>query len=210
MCLTHKNTGGCKIEKIMKTLRTILLILGLLFSPCLAEANIGVPMIFITIPGMLIALFPVILIESLVIAKQLAISFKSSIKAAALGNVISTIVGIPITWVILVAIQIGTGGDSSYGINSPLKKFLAVTWQAPWLIPYEEELYWMIPAATLFLIVPFFFASWWIEYRVERKFINDIESARINRAVRNANLASYGMLALIVLGFLLTAKPEIR
>jgi hypothetical protein len=110
-----------------------------------------------------------------------------------------------VTWVALVAIQLCTGGGMAYGINSPLTKFLAVTWQAPWLIPYEPELKWMIPSATLFLLVPFFFVSWWIEYRVEKRLLKEIDQTQLNAAVRNANLVSYGLLALIVLCFLYMA-----
>ncbi len=190
---------------IIKCLRLYQLFIVFLLLPAKAHADIGVPMIFITAPGMLAALIPIILIEGVVMSKQLAITLTQSLKAAFYGNIVSTIVGIPVTWVALVAIQLCTGGGGAYGLDSPLKQFLAVTWQAPWLIPYEPELKWMIPSATFFLLVPFFFVSWRIEYKVANRLLKEIDQTQLNAAVRNANLVSYGLLALIVLGFLYMA-----
>ncbi len=97
---------------------------------------------------------------------------------------------------LLVVIQMITGGGSSYGLNTALTKVLAVTWQAPWLIPYESDLHWMIPVSGLVLLIPFFFVSWWSEYFVSKKLIKNVESQTIKIAVRNANLITYGMLTL--------------
>ena len=188
-----------------KCLRLCQLLMLLLLLPTKASADIGVPMIFITVPGMLVGLIPIILIECFVMSKQLAITLKSSLKASLWGNVVSTVIGIPITWVALVVIQICTGGGQAYGLNSPLTKFLAVTWQAPWLIPYDPDTNWMVPAATLYLLIPFFFVSWWIEYRVEKRLLKEIDPTKLSIAVRNANLVSYSLLFLIVLGWLITA-----
>ncbi|MBI3353090.1 MAG: hypothetical protein HY036_10995 [Nitrospirae bacterium] len=162
-------------------------VLTTIVTPAYADA--GVPMIFITFPSMLIALIPIIIIESIVMSRYLSLATGRSLKAASIGNIVSTVIGIPLTWLLLVILQLLTGGGSAYGLNGPFKKFLAITWQAPWLIPYESELYWMIPAATLILLVPFFFASWLIEYKVEKRLLSDIAADRVNRAVRDANLA---------------------
>jgi len=160
---------------------------------CMADA--GLPMIFMTMPTMVVALIPVILIESVVIQKYLKIRFGYILKITILQNVVSTIFGIPIVWFILVVIQIITGGGSAYGLDTLGKQFLAVTWQAPWLIPYEEDFGWMIPAATLTLLVPFFFASWKIEYYVAQLVYKEIGSKTLNHATRNANFISYCALA---------------
>lgn len=101
--------------------------------------NIGVPMIFPALPVMLVSLLPVIFIEALVLRHFLTVSLLKATKAAGLANLASTFVGIPLTWFFLAALQMLTGGDRSYGLNTPLKRFLAVTWQAPWLTPYESR-----------------------------------------------------------------------
>ena len=103
----------------------------------------------------------------------------------------------------MVIIQIVTGGGGAYGINNLLGKIIAVTWQAPWLIPYESELYWMIPAAGTFLLIPFFMVSWWSEYFVSKKIHKDLDNTLIKMAVRNANLITYGLLTIWPIAMLL-------
>jgi hypothetical protein len=137
-----------------------ILILTILASviPGVAYANAGVPMLFLAMPAFLMSLVPIIAIETLYILKGLELSLGQSLKTVSISNVASTIIGIPLTWFLLVLVQMVTGGGSAYGINSVMGKVLAVTWQAPWLIPYEEDLNWMIPVAGVVLLIPFFFA----------------------------------------------------
>ncbi|HLP48875.1 MAG TPA: hypothetical protein VK469_23240 [Candidatus Kapabacteria bacterium] len=164
-----------------------------------AYANAGVPMIFITLPDMVIGLIPIIFIESYVLFKNLKKTFKICFKTSAIANTVSTLLGIPVTWLLLVVLQQLTGGGRAYGMDTPSKKLLSVTWQAPWLIPYEKELYWMIPSATLVLLIPFFFASWFIEYQLSKRKLPDVENAVIKKSFFLANLVSYILLALVVL-----------
>jgi hypothetical protein len=187
----------------MRRFRVVVAVTCFLFattSPVSADA--GVPMIFITLPGMLAALLPIIVVETLVLARRLALPSRTVVKAAAASNAASTLVGIPVAWLVLVVLQMVTGGGGAYGISTPIKKLLAVTWQAPWLIPYESDLDWMIPAATGFLLVPFFLASWSIELRVNRWMLPDAERSRLRAATWDANLVSYVLLAVIVAGWL--------
>ena len=129
------------------------------------------------------------------------------IKVASVMNIVSTLFGVPATWLVLVGIQIVTGGGAAYGIETPFQKFIAITWQAPWLIPYHAELYWMVPAARLVLLIPFFFGSWFIEYFIAKKMLKEIKRTSLKRAILLANLVSYGLLAVAALWFLATAKP---
>ena len=170
-----------------------------------ARADIGVPMIFVTLPSMLIALIPIILIESFCLSRRLNADPTSTIKPVAIANVISTLVGIPITWLLLVLVQMLTGGGGANGIETTKQRFLAVTWQAPWLIPYESDLSWMIPAATLVLLVPFFFASWQIEVQVVKKLMKESPSADVAKGMFLANVVSYLLLGIIALCTLLKA-----
>jgi hypothetical protein len=162
----------------------------------------GVPMIFITLPGMVVALLPIIAVETLVLVTRLALPSRTILKAAAASNAISTLIGIPVAWLMLVVLQIGTGGGNAYGISTPITKFLAVTWQAPWLIPYESDLDWMVPAASAVLLLPFFLASLSIELRVNRWMLPDAERSRLRAATWDANLVSYVLLAVIVAAWL--------
>ena len=140
-------------------------------------------MIFPALPVMLVALLPIIIVEALVLRRFLTTSLSTATVAAGIANLASTFVGVPVAWFLLVAVQLLTGGDRAYGLSTPLRKVLAVTWQSPWLIPYERSLYWMIPTAGLVLLVPFFFASWYVEYLVTRRILKDADAIKTRRAV---------------------------
>ncbi|PWK52903.1 hypothetical protein [Pleionea mediterranea] len=140
-----------------KSKKTILAFLALVI-PGIAKANAGVPMLFLAMPAYLISLVPIIAIEATYISKSLELSLGQSLKTVSISNVVSTIIGVPLNWFLLVLVQMVTGGGSAYGTDSFMGKVLAVTWQAPWLIPYEKDLNWMIPIADLVLLIPFFFA----------------------------------------------------
>jgi hypothetical protein len=174
-------------------------------SEMAAHADIGVPMIFVTLPSMVIALLPVIAAETFVLGRRLGVAPVSVLKAVASANIVSTLFGIPVTWLMLVLVQLVTGGGSAYGIATTKQRFLAVTWQAPWLIPYEQELKWMIPAATLVLLIPFFVASWLIEEKIVRGFLKESAPAAVKQGMFAANGASYLLLGLLVLYWLLKA-----
>ena len=96
-----------------------------------------------------------------------------------------------------------------------------VTVQAPWVLPYsEEEFFWYFHAAALFLLIPFFFATWLIEYWVTRnKFAIEVVDSHesidlrpaenlVWKAVRNANILSYGLIAILLVANL--AMTETR
>lgn len=175
---------------------------------CLAEppschANAGVPMIFVALPTMVVALLPIILAEAVFAMPYLKLPFKMLLRLVARANFFSTFIGIPITWILLVVFQIISGGTGMSNFNVPDSRFLAVTWQAPWMGPYEKQLFWMIPTAHLVLLIPFFFASWWVEYLVIRRSLSSadwrIENGVIRRAVRNVNFLSYCGLAIYIL-----------
>ncbi|MCL6327859.1 hypothetical protein EXT52_22060, partial [Pectobacterium polaris] len=148
---------------------------------------------------------PVILIEIAVLIKRLKINKQKTVLAVVAGNLYSTLFGIPLTWIILVVIQVITGGDRGiYNIGILLRNILSVTWQAPWLMP-SNAIYWQIPAATLFLLIPFFFASWlmetWLEMIILKKEISD--KKYFKRSVFFANLFSYLFLAAASVAFLI-------
>ncbi|MGF1716695.1 hypothetical protein L4D08_17660 [Photobacterium chitinilyticum] len=175
--------------------RKIVVALLLLLFPCSVLANAGVPMLFLAMPVFVISLLPIIAIETLYLSKSMALNIARAAKTVSISNLVSTVVGIPLTWVILVVLQMVTGGSSAYGTDTVLGKILAVTWQAPWLIPYEQELGWMVPTAGVVLLVPFFFASWWAEYFVLKKILKEQRPGQLKAKVRNANLITYVLLA---------------
>lgn len=159
-------------------------------------ANAGVPMIFLQMPAMLIALIPVIIIE-LLIAKHLTrLDWKKVSLGVTTANIISTIIGIPLSWGIMLGLELLTTGGGVY--TGPLEKVAAVTLQAAWLIPYENDLFWMIPTAMVVLLIPAFLISVWMERLVCFRFWKSIERVSVKRAVWIFNAISYGILMVCV------------
>lgn len=170
--------------------------------PGVASANAGVPMLGIALPGFGLMLLPIIALETGVIARSLRMAPRAVVWPVALSNLASTLLGIPLTWALLVLLQMVTGGGGAIGMGTIAGRIIAVTWQAPWMMPYESDLYWMIPTALLVLLVPFFFASWFMEYGVSRLMLRASAGKPLFRAVRTANIASYAMLVVVVLVYL--------
>jgi Na+-translocating ferredoxin:NAD+ oxidoreductase RnfE subunit len=164
--------------------------------PAIALANAGVPMIGIVYPGMGILLIPVIVLEFVVLRRRLKSPARRTAVMTTVSNLVSTGVGVPLTWAVLVGLQAVTGGGGpGPSFDTLVGKLLAVTWQAPWMMPYESDLFWMVPVAALVLLVPFFFVSWLIEYELSRLFMRGVDKAVLRRAVLFANLLSYALLA---------------
>jgi len=160
-----------------------------------ANADAGVPMLFVTFPAMLMALMPIIIVETFVLGRMIRVRVLSAIKPVAIANVVSTVVGIPIAWFVLVFLELLTGGGSAYGLATPTQRFLAVTWQAPWLDPYGQDLSWMVPTASLVLLVPFFLVSYWIEALIVSSMMKSFPEKQVRKGVFAANLSSYALLA---------------
>lgn len=176
----------------------------LLSVPSVAYANAGVPMLALVWPGMWIALLPVIAIESVVLVRVASVLPRRAVLVTAVANATSTFLGIPLTWAALFGLQaiVPGGGGAGPDVGTFAGKLFAVTVQAPWLIPHESDLYWMIPAASLVLLVPFFFMSWGVELLVARLMLRAQDRQPVDLAVLRGNLLSYGLLAGVVLAVL--------
>lgn len=165
-------------------------------------------MIVLTWPAMVVLLIPVIVIEGLLCKKWLGLKTWQAIKTNAVSNLASTIVGIPVAWAFMVALEFGTMGlvgesNAFQNWHSPIANVIFFIFSSAWLNPDLGEHVWVIPAATLILLIPFFFASYWVEYFVVRKMVrtpdrepSNLADARVRTAVRNANLITYGIMFL--------------
>jgi hypothetical protein len=169
--------------------------------PMSVYANIGVPMVAVFLPPLWLSLVPIIVVEALIVKRIAALSHSRAFFSVSLANTISTIVGIPLMWVVLATTE-GMFAGTALGLDTIGQKIYAVTIQAPWLIPYEDHLNWMIPIALVVLAVPAYFLSVLVEHQVIGRFATESQRPNTKRAVAIANLASYLALALlfIVLG----------
>jgi len=160
-------------------------------------ANVGVPMIFWQLPAMAIALVSIVAVETAVAHRFSRRSISQTARAVGLANIVSTFVGIPLAWAAMLTLNILSTGGGVHGFDSPFTAFQSVVLQASWLVPYEEHLAWLIPAATLVLLVPYFVVSVFLERFVLRKMWKDAGQAMTSKAAWSMNAASYGLLALL-------------
>jgi hypothetical protein len=186
----------------MKRLPTAVLAASLASGVLLADpasADAGVPMLVLIWPAFWLLLAPIVLIEAVVACRRLALPMKQALKASLAANATSTLIGVPVTWAILLAMELLlSGGGRAFGLSDALSRTFAVTVQAPWLVPYEEDLHWMVPMAAAVLLVPFFFMSVAIEGWVMRRYIVG-EKGEAMRWSQSANAITYGgMMAFVV------------
>lgn len=173
--------------------------------PLPAAADIGVPMVAVFLPPLWLSLIPIIVIEALILHHMLSLSLGRSLTSSGLGNILSTIIGVPFMWAVLATVQ-GTFAGGALGLDTVGRKIYAVTIQAPWLIPYEEDLGWMIPIALLVLSVPAYLLSVLVEWQVVRRFLTPLQQPKGLRAVATANLVSYIALALLFVAVALAGE----
>jgi len=106
--------------------------------PLLVLADAGIPMLFVTWPAMVIALVPVIAMEALLIRKRVVYKPWPIFRATAAANLVSTIIGIPLTWLALVACEmlIGPALSRIPGIQNwhgPVARTIGFVFAAAWL-----------------------------------------------------------------------------
>jgi hypothetical protein len=162
-------------------------------SPILAD--VGVPMLVLAFPLAFFLLVPIVVLETWISRSFAQISFRRRIVGVIAANAFSTLLGWPITWVALVMLQIMIGAAEGIpALDTPWRLAASVTLQAPWLMPYPDEYYWMIPTAAIVLMIPAFFAtlqfeSWVLKYRWP-----EVSICERKRFVWRANFASYALL----------------
>lgn len=192
----------------------ISIVLSVLFLPMPANANAGLPMIMIAWPIFWLAFIPIVLIEWAVMRHLLpTISKRSLLWNITLANAVSTVIGIPVTWFALVALEfLLTTSPFALLYVSVQHALSDTTWAkafeilitAPWLYPFDGQTMNPIPFALILLFVPFFFVSYWSESRFIQWRLRNMPSStppNLGVAVWKANLASYAFLAVATVAY---------
>ena len=152
--------------------------------PSIAWADAGIPMLVLVWPGAWLALLPVVLVEALVARRLLRLGFRRSLKVALVANLVSTGVGIPVTWFALVLVEmlgaaLGFAGATLAGITSEPGRWFQIAFfpfMAAWL---PDGAPWMVVAAAVILCVPFYFVSVWLEFLVARRLLPEFEPVQV-------------------------------
>ena len=154
-------------------------------------ANTGLPMLFFQLPYLALLLVPVVAIEAAVLRKRLGFDHLESFGGAMRANLVSTFAGFPLAWIVLVFVQCFFEGHMR-SLSSPTQFDELLNLQVAWVNP--EIASWMVPAASMVLLVLCFPVSLLIEGWQLRWHWPEQSPSRVWRATLLANLASYAML----------------
>lgn len=164
-------------------------------------ANIGIPMIFVQWPLMLTALIPVILVEALLIRLWLSLSYQEAFTGIAEANLLSTAIGVPLAWGIMLVVEFVMGLLLASSVNylpwksnSPLFEIVFFIFSIGWPLPTTENYQELIPIAAALLLIPCFYASVWVECRSCLRSWARYDPVLVRRAVYRTNLGSYALL----------------
>jgi len=161
--------------------------------------DIGLPMIAVYWPLAWLAFIPIVLVEAYIGFRTLDIRFGRAVIASTVANLFSTLLGIPLTWFVLALLELLAFG-SARGFETPFQKIYAVTVQSPWLMPYAEQSYWMIPVAAVVLSIPMYAMSVLSEYVIARRLFQTIDRKLIWRWQLKGNALSYALLVCVIIG----------
>src|SRR5690242_18436149 len=126
----------------------------LLVSP--AHADIGVPMLAVVWPISWLLLLVIIPLETFVADRVLRTDARTSLKIATVANLVSTLAGIPLTWLLLVCLELLVGRTAAWGMQTTWQRVTGFIVMSPWFSPYtfassEREAVWMVPVAAAIL-----------------------------------------------------------
>ena len=171
-------------------------------------ANIGVPMIGIYWPPAWLALIPVIAIEAWWARRQLGNAWGKAVWSTGIANAVSTLIGIPLIWFLWVAVGYRFFG-TAIGLNNPAEGLYAVTVQAAWLMPYETNLWWMVPSAAFAMTAVFCLASIFIEWLIMKLFQPKADRIALRQWAWKGNLCSYTVVFAFVIVFLYVPRTSL-
>lgn len=187
-----------------KTLMRIAILFGAMaVLPASAKADAGVPMIAFSYPIMACLLVFVVLIEAAYFRTRVKSTWRSSLVRLGKANVVTTLLGFPIVWLVVLALELGfwfasyrlieNHGHLERIMETPPGQVLTGALSAAWLGPTNSKL--AITAAFVALLMPAFFASGWIEAKMVARCDWSENATVVKRAVWQANVLSYLFLA---------------
>lgn len=179
-------------------------VLALLLTPCVANADAGVPLLPFAYPVILVFLIPVIAIEGIYLRARLNTGWRATLFAATKANLITMLIGYPLAWLLFLALELAFWGGLTvtkigdrlhWAPGHAVVKLLIVATSAAWMGPIEER--WAVPFAYVILLIPSFILSGFVESRLIERRGWLRSSAPSARAVWQANALSYAFLAIV-------------
>jgi hypothetical protein len=171
----------------------------------MAAADAGIPMIAFSYPIVLLLFLPIVLIEAAYIRSKTMTSWRTTLIVAGKANLVTTLLGFPVAWMLMFLFEMAAGLFLS-PLRDNFPHFDAVLGSVPgrvlmgilssaWLGPTNSKI--AITAAFVFLFVPAFVLSGWIESKMVVADLNPDDFATVKSTVWKANVVSYLFLAVV-------------
>jgi hypothetical protein len=116
-------------------------------------------MLFLMWPAAGLLLVPIVLAEAWCARRLIGAGWKQSLVVATQANVISTLVGMPLAWVVMLILEFLALAPLSYwapNVDTIWTDLLVMTLGAAWVSPSAD---WQVPFAAAVLCVPFYLVS---------------------------------------------------
>lgn len=158
-------------------MRKIIAAAILLLTPGVACADVGLPMLALAWPLQWLAFVPIVLLECELIRRRLKLPFTQMLWPTCKANLFSTIVGIPIAWIVMLPFGVAwVWGDND----------------------------WHTYFSFVILTIPFCLISIYLEEKVIRKSFPHLMRESVHPAMIRANVWSYAALSVLALVYPLT------
>lgn len=186
---------------MLKNKWNVLIIIVSFFFPTTAFADVPIPTISIFFPVMILLLIPIIIIEAWVGVQRLSFKWGEAFKVSIVANLVSTLLGIPLTHLILgdslymlygfVGTQTEAKGILFYITTGMLQPFLLFPGWKPWV-------YFLV---LIGLLIPTFFITVWIERIIATRLLKSKNTPReiAKEWSFHANLVSYLFIAVVLI-----------
>jgi hypothetical protein len=170
-------------------------------------ADVGAPIVILNITELWIAFIPIVVIEAIVIKRNLqSETTRKAVWSAFYANAVTTFVGLPIAYGLYAVIgllgweALPVSGGSGGTFSKAAYNFLLYMVWAPEL---ETIAYQIVP---VLLLVPAYFLTVYLESLILRREFPRETSERIRQLSRKMNLYSYLFLAIVAI----VLPPAIR
>lgn len=164
------------------------------------------PIIFFSYPIFLLAAVPIIIIESALYARLLQTAYREVLRPVAVSNLVSIVIGIPIAWLLQLAIQY-----IALGIPPKTGHTAVILILGSAVIPGSGIGEWIVTAAAIVQLLPAYFISVFMEYNIVAGYFRMFERTEIQHAVWEVNFTSYSIMlvfyAAILIYNIATGRP---
>ncbi len=187
------------------------LVIIILFSCSYCFADAGMPVIFGVELTFLFLIIPIILIETFFLKISLKINFKKIIFPTIIANLVSTLLGYPLAWSLLLLLQFNVLNKIKIPDTTSFVNIIIYGITNPgWIYANGKVADIAIPTAYLINIIISFLVSVYFEYLIIKSLLEKygfkFENKIIKRLSLEANAISYGFLIICFIIFAIFIK----